>query len=259
MNKTKAFHDLHHRAEPLVLPNAWDFGSAAVLAAEGFAAIGTTSLGVAVAAGLADGAGVTRDETLALATRLARLPVPVTVDIEGGFSEDPATVAEYVAQLGALGIAGVNLEDGRADTALAAAEHQAELIAAIKSRVPELFVNARVDTYWLQLEQDSTLARAETYAQAGADGVFVPGVTDPAEIARIVAAVPLPVNMLYSLAGPSIAELAALGVRRISTGSLLYRAALAGIVDIARAVRDGGAIPSGIPTYRKIQAITGSE
>ncbi|WP_433679288.1 isocitrate lyase/PEP mutase family protein [Nocardia sp. CA-119907] len=259
MNKTKAFHDLHHRAEPLVLPNAWDFGSAAVLAAEGFAAIGTTSLGVAVAAGLADGAGVTRDETLALATRLARLPVPVTVDIEGGFSEDPATVAEYVAQLGALGIAGVNLEDGRADTALADPGQQAELIAAIKSRVPELFVNARVDTYWLQLEQDSTLARAEAYVQAGADGVFVPGVTDPAEIGRIVAAVPLPINMLYSVVGPSITDLAALGVRRISTGSLLYRAALAGIVDIARAVRDGGAVPSGIPTYREIQAITGAE
>ncbi|MEU0506038.1 isocitrate lyase/phosphoenolpyruvate mutase family protein [Nocardia sp. NPDC005998] len=259
MNKTKTFHDLHHRAEPLVLPNAWDFGSAAVLAAEGFSAIGTTSLGVAVAAGLADGAGVTRDETLSLATRLARLPVPVTVDIEGGFSEDPEAVAEYVTQLAALGIAGVNLEDGRADTALADAGHQAELIAAIKSRVPELFVNARVDTYWLQLEQDSTLARAETYVQAGADGIFVPGVTDPAEITRIVAAVPLPINMLYSVAGPSIAELAALGVRRISTGSLLYRAALAGIVDIARAVRDGGAIPSGIPTYREIQAITGSE
>ncbi|WP_433193180.1 isocitrate lyase/PEP mutase family protein [Nocardia sp. CA-107356] len=259
MNKTKAFHELHHRAEPLVLPNAWDFGSAAVLAAEGFAAVGTTSLGVAVAAGLADGAGVTRDETLTLATRLARLPVPVTVDIEGGFSEDPAAVAEYVAQLAGLGIAGVNLEDGRADTALADRGHQAELIAAIKSRAPELFVNARVDTYWLQLEPDSTLARAEEYAQAGADGVFVPGVTDPAEIGRIVAAVPLPINMLYSVTGPSIAELAALGVRRISTGSLLYRAALAGIVDVARAVRDGGAIPSGIPTYREIQAITGSE
>jgi 2-methylisocitrate lyase-like PEP mutase family enzyme len=258
MNKTKAFHDLHHGAGPLVLPNAWDFGSAAVLAAEGFAAIGTTSLGVAVAAGLIDGAGVTRDETLALAMRLARLPVPVTVDIEGGFSEDPGTVAEYVAQLAGLGIAGVNLEDGRADTALAEPGHQTELIAAIKSRAPELFVNARVDTYWLQLQQDSTLARAEEYVKAGADGVFVPGVTDPDQIGRIVAAVPLPVNMLYSVAGPSIAELTALGVRRISTGSLLYRAALAGIVDVARAVRDGGAIRSGIPSYREIQPITGS-
>lgn len=253
---TKAFHDLHHRAEPLVLPNAWDFGSAAVLAAAGFPAIGTTSLGVAVAAGLADGTGVTRDETLSLATRLVCLPVPVTVDIEGGFSEDRDAVAEYVARLAALGIAGVNLEDGRADTALADPGHQAELIAAIKSRTPELFVNARVDTYWLRLEQDSTLVRAERYAQAGADGIFVPGVTDPAAIERIVAAVPLPVNMLFSAVGPSIAELAELGVRRVSMGSLLYRAALAGIVDVARAVRDGGSIRSDIPSYREIQAIT---
>ncbi|WP_330254004.1 isocitrate lyase/phosphoenolpyruvate mutase family protein [Nocardia sp. NBC_00565] len=253
---TKAFHDLHHRAEPLVLPNAWDFGSAAVLAAAGFPAIGTTSLGVAVAAGLADGTGVTRDETLSLATRLARLPVPVTVDIEGGFSEDSEAVAEYVTRLAALGIAGVNLEDGRADTALADPGHQAELIAAIKSRTPELFVNARVDTYWLRLEQDSTLVRAERYAQAGADGIFVPGVTDPAAIERIVAAVPLPVNMLFSAVGPSIAELAELGVRRVSMGSLLYRAALAGIVDVARAVRDGRSVRSDIPSYREIQAIT---
>lgn len=253
---TKAFHDLHHRPEPLVLPNAWDFGSAAVLAAAGFPAIGTTSLGVAVAAGLADGTGVTRDETLSLATRLARLPVPVTVDIEGGFSEDPEVVAEYVARLAALGIAGVNLEDGRADTALADPGHHAELIAAIKSRTPELFVNARVDTYWLRLEQDSTLVRAERYAKAGADGIFVPGVTDPAAIERIVAAVPVPVNVLFSAVGPSIAELADLGVRRVSMGSLLYRAALAGIVDVAGAVRDGGALRSDIPGYREIQAIT---
>ncbi|MEV5837774.1 isocitrate lyase/phosphoenolpyruvate mutase family protein [Nocardia sp. NPDC052112] len=259
MDKTKAFRELHHRADPLVLPNAWDFGSAAVLAAEGFAAIGTTSLGVAVAAGLTDGAGVTGDETLMLATRLARLPVPVTVDIEGGFRADSEAVADYVAQLADLGIAGVNLEDGRADIALADPGHQAELIAAIKSAAPELFINARIDTYWLRLEQDSTLARAAEYVRAGADGIFVPGVTDPAEIGRIVAAVPLPINMLYSAAGPSIAELAALGVRRISTGSLLYRAALAGIVEIARAVRDGGAVPADIPTYREIQAITGAE
>ncbi|WP_406238203.1 isocitrate lyase/phosphoenolpyruvate mutase family protein [Nocardia sp. NBC_01009] len=259
MNKPKIFHELHHRDEPLVLPNAWDFGSAAALAAEGFPAIGTTSLGVAVAAGLPDGTGVTRDETLAVATRLARLAVPVTVDIEGGFSENPGEVADYVARLAELGIAGVNLEDGRSDSTLAEPGHQAELIGAIKARTPELFVNARVDTYWLKLQQDSTLARVGRYTDAGADGIFVPGMTDPVEITDLVAATTLPVNILYAANGPSIAALAELGVRRISTGSLLYRTALAAVVDAARAVRDDGPFTIEVPTYREVQAITASD
>jgi 2-methylisocitrate lyase-like PEP mutase family enzyme len=238
------------------LPNAWDFGSAAALAAEGFPAIGTTSLGIAVAAGLPDGAGVTRDETPTVARRLARLSVPVTVDIEGGFSEDPGTVAEFVAQLADLGIAGVNLEDGRSESALAEPTHQAALIAAIKAGAPELFINARVDTYWLKLEHNSTLSRVEQYMSAGADGIFVPGMTDPVEIGRLVAATPLPVNMLYAANGPTIATLASLGVRRISTGSLLYRAALAAIVDVARTVREDGRVSAEIPSYSEVQAIT---
>ncbi|WP_431958131.1 isocitrate lyase/PEP mutase family protein [Nocardia lijiangensis] len=254
MDKVTAFHDLHHREIPLVLPNAWDFGSAAVLAAEGFPAIGTTSLGVAAAAGVPDGTGVTGAETLALARRLSRLAVPVTVDIEGGFSDDPGAVAEFVAELAALGIAGVNIEDGRADTELADLGHQATLIAAIKGRTPELFVNARVDTHWLGIDTESTLERAGRYARAGADGLFVPGLTEADAIRRVVESVPLPVNILYSVGGPTVTELAALGVRRISTGSLLYRAALAAAVDVASAVRAGRPVASGIPSYRDIQA-----
>ncbi|MEV0295382.1 isocitrate lyase/phosphoenolpyruvate mutase family protein [Nocardia sp. NPDC050710] len=253
MNKAKVFRELHHRDTPLVLPNAWDFGSAALLAAEGFPAIGTTSLGVAAGAGLPDGTGVTRDETLTLATRLARLAVPVTVDIEGGFSDDPDMVADYVARLVELGIAGVNLEDGRDETTLAVPGQQAELIAAIKARTPEVFVNARIDTHWLEVDRESTLLRAATYERAGADGIFVPGLIDPADIARVVEAVPLPVNILYLTAGPTVSELTALGVRRISTGSLLYRAALAATVDIALAVRDGAPVAGGIPSYRDVQ------
>ncbi|WP_405162487.1 isocitrate lyase/phosphoenolpyruvate mutase family protein [Nocardia sp. NBC_01499] len=256
MNKTKIFHELHHGDQPLVLPNAWDFGSAAVLAAEGFPAIGTTSLGVAVAAGLPDGTGVTADATLALARLLARLPVPVTVDIEGGFSESPSAVAEYAAQLAELGIAGVNLEDGRAESTLAEPDHQAELIAAIKDRVPDLFVNARVDTYWVKDDTEHTLTRAERYTAAGADGIFVPALTDPDAIAAIIAAIPLPINLLYSPTGPSIATLGTLGVRRVSTGSLLYRTALSAAINTARAARDNTPLPLTAPPYPEIQALT---
>lgn len=253
MTKSEIFRHLHHRDQPLVLPNAWDFASAALLATEGFPAIGTTSLGVAAAAGLADGAGVTKAETLASAQRLSRLPVPVTVDIEGGFDERPSAVADFAEQLAACGIAGVNLEDGRAESALAAPGRQAELIAAIKGRTPELFVNARIDTYWLGLEHGSTHDRVRRYAAAGADGVFVPGVSDPARIERIVAATDLPVNVLYSATGPALATLAELGVRRVSTGSLLYRAALSAAVDTARAVLHDAPVPSDTLTYNDVQ------
>ncbi|MEV6322201.1 isocitrate lyase/phosphoenolpyruvate mutase family protein [Nocardia sp. NPDC051787] len=249
------FRGLHYRDQPLVLPNAWDFASAALLATEGFPAIGTTSLGVAAAAGLADGAGVTETETLAMARRLAGLPVPVTVDIEGGFHEIPSAVADFVKQLAACGIVGVNLEDGRAGSALAAPDHQAELITAIKNRTPEVFVNARVDTYWLSLDHSSTHDRVRRYAAAGADGIFVPGLTDRTGIEQIVAATDLPVNVLYSATGPTVATLAELGVRRVSTGSLLYRAALSAAVDVARAVLQDAPVSSGIVTYPDIQRL----
>ncbi|MFC9993159.1 isocitrate lyase/phosphoenolpyruvate mutase family protein [Nocardia sp. NPDC127526] len=258
MTNTDVFHALHHGPGPLILPNAWDFGSAAMLAAAGFPAVATTSLGVAVAAGLADGEGATRAETLALATRLARLPIPVTVDIEAGFSENPGEVAEFVAELAELGIAGVNLEDARANTALAAPEHHAALIATVKARTPGIFVNARTDTYWQQRDEDSTIDRAHRYEQAGADGIFVPGLTAPDRIEKFVAAVPLPLNLLYSATGPSLTTLTELGVARISTGSLLYRAALGTVADLARTILDDRPVTPTIPSYRDILALTGA-
>ncbi|WP_069166155.1 isocitrate lyase/PEP mutase family protein [Nocardia altamirensis] len=256
MNKTKTFRELHDGPQPLVLPCAWDYGSAALLAEAGFPAIGTTSLGVAVAAGLPDATGATADATMALARLLARLPIPVTVDIEHGFSENPTEVGEFAAELAELGIAGINLEDGRPESTLAAPDHQAELIAAVKANAPELFVNARVDTFWSVLDTDATVDRAARYTDAGADGIYVPGLAIPDVIARLVAATPLPVNILHSPTGPSVAALADLGVRRVSMGSLLYRTALAAAVDTARAVRDNTPQPIDAPGYRQIQALT---
>ncbi|MFC9895964.1 isocitrate lyase/phosphoenolpyruvate mutase family protein [Nocardia sp. NPDC127579] len=250
-SKSIRFRDLHYRDHPLLLPNAWDVASAALLAAQGFSAVGTTSLGVAAGAGLADGVGATQDETFRLAMRLAPLTVPVTVDIEGGFSTDPEEVAEFAWHLGELGIAGINLEDGRADVRLAEPGAQAELIAAVKARVPELFVNARVDTHWLGLAEDSTFDRIAAYEKAGADGIFVPGITAPEQIRAVTESTTLPVNILAT--GTPVADLAALGVRRISTGSLLYRSALAATVRTAVALRDGAALPGDIPGYRELR------
>src|SRR4051794_9170830 len=235
------FADLHAQDLPLLLPNAWDVPSALAFVAAGYPAIGTTSLGVAASRGVPDGVRATREANVALAGELVRLPVPVSFDCEDGYADDPAEVAAYVAELAALGVAGVNLEDSTAGR-LVEPEAFAATIAAVKDASPGAFVNARVDTYWLHQDEsvEATLTRATAYVDAGADGIFVPGVTDPEVLRAIADAVQAPVNVL-PVPGLSLAELGALGVRRVSTGSLPYRAALAAAVDAAAAVGEGSA------------------
>lgn len=248
------FAALHHRAEPLLLPNAWDHASARALAARGFPAIGTTSLGVAAAAGLPDGAAGTRDETLRLALTLGSGPFLLSVDAEAGFSEDPDEVGEFARQLAVVGAVGVNLEDGLGPVA----RHTAK-IAAVKSAAPGLFVNARTDTYWLGggRGRQETLARLDAYQEAGADAVFVPGLTDPAEIAALVERLDVPLNILYSPSGPTLSHLTDLGVRRVSLGSLLYRRALGAALEALTEVREGRAPRGPAPTYDDVQALSG--
>lgn len=252
------FARLHEESAPLLLPNAWDHASAALLVRHGFRAVGTTSLGVAAAAGLPDGAGAAAAQTLALARRLGRDGFLFSVDVEGGFSDDPREVAELAAELHAAGAAGINLEDGRPDGTLAPAELHAAKVAAVKSAVPALFVNARTDTHWLAREEDGTAARLALYEQAGADGVFVPGLVSPAAIAALTAALTVPLNVLHTPDGPGVAELAALGVRRISLGSLLYRDALAAALATATAVRDGGPARPVPLSYAEVRALAES-
>ncbi|AGZ43074.1 PEP phosphonomutase [Actinoplanes friuliensis DSM 7358] len=250
-----AFHALHRPGDPLVLPNAWDVASAAALARAGFPAIGTTSLGVAAAHGLPDGRGMARAETVALMRRLGRLPVLVTVDVEGGFGGGPAAVAELAAELADAGAAGINLEDGRADHTLVPVAEQVELIAAVKNRVPDLFVNARTDTRWLGAgDLEETLLRTRAFVAAGADGVFVPGLAGDDEIRSVVSGVEAPLNVLL-LPGLTVLRLAALGVARISTGSLLFRAALGHAIDVARLIARGEPAPTGVPPYAEVDSL----
>lgn len=243
----RAFHRMHDGPDPLLLPNAWDVGSALMLVDAGFGAVGTTSLGVAAAHGLPDSAGATREETLALARRLARLPVPVSVDVEAGLGADPA---ELAAELNRIGIAGLNVEDGRG-AGLAPVEEQARLVGAIKQAAPELFVNARVDTHWLGVDPGDLTRRAQAYVDAGADGVFVPGLQDPHRIEALVRTLgDVPLNLLAQLPW---ARLRDLGVRRVSTGSLLVRAALTRAVGAAVGYREGLPAPEAVP----YDAVTG--
>ncbi|MFI2612608.1 isocitrate lyase/phosphoenolpyruvate mutase family protein [Kitasatospora sp. NPDC018619] len=264
------FTALHHRpGRPLLLPNAWDHASAVALAAQGYAAIGTTSLGVAAAAGLPDGAAATRAETVRLAHRLGREGFWLSVDVESGFSDDPDEVAALAVELAEAGAVGLNLEDGRADGTLSPSDRHAAKIAAVKAAAPELFVNARTDTYWCGQEAPGqgapgqgapgpeTLRRLDSYQEAGADGVFVPGLADPAAIGRLVAGLAVPLNVLWTPTGPGLAELAALGVARVSLGSLLYRAALAAAVATAAAVAAGEPVGP-VPGYAQVRALSGS-
>ncbi|MDQ0834163.1 2-methylisocitrate lyase-like PEP mutase family enzyme [Streptomyces achromogenes] len=246
-----SFADLHRTDAPLLLPNAWDHASATAMAGLGFRAIGTTSLAVAAAAGLPDGASATRDETLRLALTLGSQPFLLSVDAENGFSDDPDEVAELARQLAAVGAVGVNLEDG-----LGPADRHMAKIAAVKAAVPGLFVNARTDTYWLgEHSTTETPARLEAYQQAGADGVFVPGLTDAGEIAALVERLDVPLNILYSPAGPTVPHLTDLGVSRISFGSLLYRRALGAALEAVDDIR-GGRTPRGrTPTYQEVESL----
>jgi 2-methylisocitrate lyase-like PEP mutase family enzyme len=237
------FGELHIPGEPLVLPNVWDVASARMFVGAGFAAVGTTSLGVAASLGLPDGEGAAVDETVRLVGRLAALPLYVTADLERG--SVPAAVA--AAQAGA---AGVNLEDAYGDPDVHAA-----LIRSVKDAAPSLFVNARTDTHWLRDgDIDEAVRRIRMYRDAGADGVFVPGVAEPEDIARLVAAVDAPVNVLARPAGPSVRALAELGVARISMGSLLFRAALAAAVETALAVQLDRPLRGDLPSYQDINA-----
>ncbi|OKK20766.1 3-methyl-2-oxobutanoate hydroxymethyltransferase [Streptomyces sp. CB00455] len=226
------FARLHTSAAPLALANAWDVASARIVEAAGAPAVATTSAGVAWSLGSPDGDALARDRALDLVARVAgAVSVPVTADIESGFGADPAAVAETVAGVLAAGAVGINIEDGTR----APAEH-AERVAAARSAAEAagipLFVNARIDTYLFGLGDpatrlDETLARAAGYLRAGATGIFVPGVTDPATIAELARGIDAPLNILVGPGAPSVAELGALGVSRVSLGSWVAGAAYA--------------------------------
>lgn len=237
------FAELHHGLEPLLLPNAWDVGSALAFVEAGFAAVGTTSFGVSAAVGTPDAGRTSRRATEELVHRLRALPAYVTADIEDGYSDDPAEVGDFVAGLAAGGLAGVNIEDSTHGELIEPAAHAAK-VAAIKSAAPSVFVNARVETYWLNKDAtvEVTLERAAAYVDAGADGIFVPGATDPAVLERLASAIPLPLNAL-AVPGRTVRQLGDLGVRRVSTGSLPYRAAIDAAVAVVTAVRDEREVP----------------
>ncbi|MET9732792.1 isocitrate lyase/phosphoenolpyruvate mutase family protein [Streptomyces sp. NPDC006458] len=233
--KALALREFHEKGI-LVLPNAWDAGSAALIAQGGAKAIATTSGGVSWSAGKPDQQALTRDEMVALVRRIAdAVEVPVTADIEGGYGLAPEDVAATVTAVIEAGVVGVNLEDSKLDGTLFTAEEQAARIraareAAERAGLPELVINLRTDVFLFGIgapegRAADVLARAAVYAQAGADSLFVPGLLDLAVIAELVEGQPLPVNVMAGPGAPTVAEFEAAGVRRVSLGTAVAQAA----------------------------------
>ena len=226
-----------HAAGVLMLPNAWDAGSAAMIALAGAQAIATTSGGIAWSLGHADGQRLTRAAMIERVGEIvAAVTIPVTADIEGGYGPGPEDVAVTVEAVIAAGAVGVNIEDSRApggplfDPAEQAARIQAARAASVSAGLPELFINARTDVFLYgigvrQARLDHVLARSFAYAKTGADSLFVPGLTDLQVIHELAEASPLPVNVMAGPGAPPVAELAAAGVRRVSTGTAIAQAA----------------------------------
>lgn len=238
-----------HTAGVVVLPNAWDVASARLVEEAGASAIATTSAGVAWSLGAADGEALDRSQVADVARRIvAEVDVPVTVDLEAGYGASHDELAASVHAVLAAGAVGINLEDAQA-TGLRDCHAQAERIAVVRATADSagvaLFINARTDTY-LQSVGDSgdrlaeTVRRAERYLAAGADGVFVPGVLDPDTLHALVRQIPAPLNVMAGPGGPSVTELAELGVRRVSVGMGIAQAAYALVRRAARELLQHG-------------------
>lgn len=258
--KAEAFKRLHHTGDILVLPNAWDAASAAIMADAGAKAVATSSAAVAWAHGYPDGDLLPMERVLATVTAAARAAgdVPLTADFEGGYTDDLGALADNVGRVITAGAVGINLEDGRRDADLHARKIAAVRKAAEAAGVP-LFINARTDVYLKGLAEGhaaftEVVERGKRYADAGADGYFVPFARDDDLIGRIADAVSLPLNIMLVPGLAPAARLQALGVRRLSSGGAPFAATYAPLVETVKAYLATGeasafAAGAGLPAF----------
>jgi 2-methylisocitrate lyase-like PEP mutase family enzyme len=237
VEKAKRFAELHVAGMPLLLYNAWDAGSAKAILEAGAKAIATSSWSVAAAQGYGDGEAIPIGFAEQIVGRItATVDIPVTVDLEGGYSEDDGELAANIARLLDLGVIGINFEDRIVKgSGLYSVDRQARRIAAIRKAAErkgvDLFINARTDVFFEHGDDavGEALDRAKAYAAAGASGFFVPGLVNDALIGRVAEAVTLPVNVMVMDGVPSNGRLSELGVARISYGPIPYVRAMIGL------------------------------
>ena len=246
-DRAQRFLALHRAAEPLLMPNPWDLGSARLLASLGFEALATTSSGFAATLGRNDGA-VSRDEAIVhAAVIVAATGLPVSADLENGFADAPAEVAETMRMSIEVGLAGASVEDftGRADDPIygigLAAERIAAAAEAAHGEPGRLVLTARAENY-LHGRPDlaDTIVRLQAFQEAGADVLYAPGLRTLEDISQVVREVDRPVNVLALEGVPPVAELAQAGVSRISVGGAFAFAALGAVVSAAAELREQG-------------------
>jgi len=249
--KAKAFQALHARAGAFVIPNPWDAGTARILTRLGFSALTTTSAGLAFVLGRRDGDGsVTRDDTLANAKAIVDAThLPVAADLENGYGHAPEDAAETIRLAADVGLVGASIEDATGDPSrpIYDVAHAAERVAAAAEAAhalpfPFVFV-ARAENYLHGIpDLENTIRRLQAFERAGADVLYAPGLTKAEDIRAVCSSVSKPVNVIMGLKGAafSVQELAALGVRRISVGSALSRAALGAFVRAAKEIQELG-------------------
>ena len=252
--KAEAFRALHARAEAFVIPNAWDVGTARLLARLGFEALATTSAGFAFAAGQRDNS-IGRERILHhVETLVAATDLPVSADLENGFGDAPAAAAETIRLAAATGLAGGSIEDatGRADEPIYAFDLAVERVRAAAEAAhagPHPFtLTARAENFLVgRRDLADTIRRLQAYQEAGADVLYAPGPTTRADIAAVVSSVDRPVNVLAGLAGMDLdlAALSGLGVKRVSIGSALARVAFGAFLRAAEAMRTRGTFELG--------------
>jgi 2-methylisocitrate lyase-like PEP mutase family enzyme len=264
--KGAAFAELHKRAEAFIIPNPWDAGTARLLANLGFEALATTSAGYAFSAGKADNT-VGREGTLAHAEAVAAATdLPVSIDLENGFGDAPAIVAETIRRAAATGAVGGSIEDSTGvagdpiyDRALAVGRIEAAADAVRALPFP-FTLTARAENYLVgKPDLKDTIERLQLYQEAGADVLYAPGLTSKDDIATVVKSLDRPVNVLMGLQGVQLsrAELSAIGVKRISVGSALARCALGAFLRAAEEMREHGTFgfAEEAANYRMINSI----
>lgn len=222
------FKQLHQENQVLVLGNVWDAQSAKIAQDAGFKALGSSSHAIANILGYEDGEQISVNELLFMVERIIKaVDIPVSVDFEAGYSDDPDTVADHVQQLADLGVVGINIEDGKVingERKLQDATLLADKISAVKAKCPEVFINARADTYTTKHPQalEESMERAVAYEKAGADGLFIPLVETQNDVQKIVSATSLPLNVFLTDTLPDLETLSQWGVKRLSHGGKIY-------------------------------------
>jgi len=232
MKNVQKFTSLHQQSSILSVGNAWDVQSALLFEKMGYEAIGTSSAAIASSLGCEDGEEISFEELLHVVTLIAKkIAIPLTVDIEAGYSRDVAQIINNITRLTEVGAVGVNLEDSvvnNGDRKIVNASEFSKTIEAIKNNLVQkgvdVFLNIRTDFYLMGLDNplEESMARAKLYEKSGADGIFIPCVTSADDIKKLVDSVSIPINVMAMPELPVFYELALLGVKRISTGPFIY-------------------------------------